>query len=282
MLTEAQRTRCPHVVTLLGTACVREHLMIFLEHMPGGDLLDRVLDHGPLVEREAMRALGQLLEALQHLHGHGIAHGDIKPENLLCTAGPDEPVSIKLADFGAATCMLDFASGRPPFAPPLGTAAYSAPEILRGVRGFDPRHSDMWSVGVTSYVLLSGCFPYASEAELFSQGWEPRFAASGWTSVSLDARALVLARLRFQPAERASACDAAGLPCFVPSPPASKRASARKRARGGADAGDPAMSKRRPASGITPPQVPPTSRFPWISLGSPVRETPPSFFVAAH
>ena len=81
-----------------------------LELVRGGELFERILDDGAFLERPAQSVIATTAEALAHLHGLGITHGDIKPENILLSTTSDEgqgagngaETVVKLADFGVA------------------------------------------------------------------------------------------------------------------------------------------------------------------------------------
>ena len=91
----------------------------------------------------------------------------MKPENVLC--GPSASDDVQLADFGSALQLDDQACHMlpPDTGLSMGTALYASPEVLR-VECVSPA-SDMWSVGVLTYVLLSGCFPFSSATETLSR-----------------------------------------------------------------------------------------------------------------
>ena len=69
----------PSIVRYLGEGSVGNKRVLLLEHVRGGDLMDRVLKHSALVEHEAARAISQLLAALDHIQSHGVCHGRAAP-----------------------------------------------------------------------------------------------------------------------------------------------------------------------------------------------------------
>ena len=106
-----------------------------------------------LTEKEMKKVFRQVVQAIAVCHDHGIAHMDIKPENVLL----DNDGNAKLCDFGYA-CSFD----APPHAYETGTILYNAPEI-RTDHSFDREAADVWSLGVLLYVLLTGNFPYPGD-----------------------------------------------------------------------------------------------------------------------
>lgn len=121
--------------------------------MSGGELFDKIADPNyRMTEPEAKRYIKQILEGLQHMHDNNIVHLDIKPENILFET-KNSP-NVKIVDFGLAT-KLD-----PDEVVKVSTATieFAAPEIVeRDSVGFA---TDMWAVGVLTYVILSGLSPF--------------------------------------------------------------------------------------------------------------------------
>ncbi|MCK6526139.1 serine/threonine-protein kinase [Myxococcota bacterium] len=116
--------------------------------------------------------LGQLLEALATVHGRGLVHRDLKPQNLLVSSEGH----LSILDFGAVRLDEPDEMGMVPDDAAVGTAAYVAPEVLRGTAP-DGR-ADLYSVGVVVYELLTGVqpFPPAAPGTLGPRWPEPRRA----------------------------------------------------------------------------------------------------------
>ncbi|XP_077296970.1 death-associated protein kinase related isoform X2 [Arctopsyche grandis] len=136
----------------------RSEIALVLELAAGGEL-QRVLDDEEcLAERQARHVMRQILEGLSHLHARNLAHLDLKPQNLLLTADFPEG-EVKLCDFGISRLIESDVEVREI----LGTPDYVAPEIL----AYNPISlaTDIWSVGVLAYVLLSGYSPFAGDTK---------------------------------------------------------------------------------------------------------------------
>ncbi|MEB3197684.1 MAG: AAA family ATPase [Candidatus Sericytochromatia bacterium] len=118
-----------------------------MEYVPGRGLHEQL----PLSEARVVAVLTELLAALSYIHQLGFVHLDVKSENV--RVRPDG--SVKLMDYG----LMDFA--RPPGGFVNGTLAYLAPEVIR--RGAIDQRTDLYSVGVLAYELLTGQLPFASE-----------------------------------------------------------------------------------------------------------------------
>ncbi|XP_037655853.1 serine/threonine-protein kinase MARK2-like [Choloepus didactylus] len=143
--------RHPNVIQLFEVIEHDESLYLCMEYAKGGDLFDYLEDQGPLGEREARAKFRQMLSAIYYCHRKGIAHRDLKPENLLLDASGN----IKVADFGLSS---PFSSGQM-LATLCGSIPYVAPEILLG-RNYDGPATDVWSLGVILYTMVSGDEPF--------------------------------------------------------------------------------------------------------------------------
>jgi PAS domain S-box-containing protein len=132
---------------------------------PGGELLDRVLDRGrgqPLELTRFLRIAIGLAAALGHVHGHGLIHKDIKPPNVLV----DDAGNVRLTGFGIASRLPQESQAPAPPEVIAGTLAYMAPEQTgRMNRSIDAR-SDLYSLGITLYQMLTGTLPFAAAGPL--------------------------------------------------------------------------------------------------------------------
>ncbi|XP_058794560.1 myosin light chain kinase, smooth muscle-like isoform X2 [Phymastichus coffea] len=133
-------------------------MVLVLELAPGGEL-QMVLDRDEIPdERQAAKFLRQILDGVAFLHSLNVAHLDIKPQNLVLT-GDFPDCDVKLCDFGISRYISQGADIREI----LGTPDYTAPEVLN----YEPISlaTDMWSVGVLLYVLLTGCSPFGGDTK---------------------------------------------------------------------------------------------------------------------
>lgn len=131
------------------------HSLYFLtDFIPGGDLGSLCCRQEILPEKMIRFFIGELLLALEELHGLGFMHRDIKPENVLI----DATGHIKLADFGSSTSL----TGDDHYVV-VGTPDYIAPEILNMSGGLCEK-SDLWSVGVVAFELAFGITPFYEDS----------------------------------------------------------------------------------------------------------------------
>uniref|UniRef100_A0A0N5AVZ6 protein kinase C n=1 Tax=Syphacia muris TaxID=451379 RepID=A0A0N5AVZ6_9BILA len=177
----------------------KEKIFVVMEKM-NGDMLEMILSQatGRLDERTTKFLIMQILNALRYLHTRGIAHCDLKPENVLLSDLSDAFPQTKLCDFGYARFIGDAQFRRTI----VGTPAYLAPEVLQK-RGYN-KSLDMWSVGVIIYVTLSGTFPFNDGEEIAEQIQNAAFMFPGepWKEISKSAIDLIQSLLKVQIQER--------------------------------------------------------------------------------
>ena len=135
-----------------------------LEHLVGHTLADLINARGPLPIDEAVTYALEACEAMVEAHAAGIVHRDLKPENLFLAKRPDGSQVIKVIDFGISKMTEPLELG-PRSSTLTGAAAivgsplYMSPEQLCAARNADAR-SDIWSLGVTLFELLTGQGPF--------------------------------------------------------------------------------------------------------------------------
>jgi serine/threonine-protein kinase len=125
-----------------------------------GRLLRNIMDEGRLPQDRAIRIAIAVLDALDYVHANGVVHRDLKPENIMVDADDN----IKLIDFGIASDMAARRLTYANFTATLGTPNYISPEQVKGKRG-DGR-SDIYSMGVILYEVLSGKLPFSGPSPL--------------------------------------------------------------------------------------------------------------------
>ena len=155
------RLRHPNIVTVheLG-ALASGRLYISMEYAQGGSVRDLLAEKGRLDGGRAAHILLQLADAIEHAHGRGVIHRDLKPTNLVLTSKDHVPDVLKVLDFGIAKIIApEYTDGlRSTGNVALGTPAYMAPELLDGAGG-DPR-IDIYSLGCIAFELVTGRTPF--------------------------------------------------------------------------------------------------------------------------
>jgi serine/threonine-protein kinase len=149
------RVRHPNVVTVFGAETIDGRHGIWMELMPGSTLAGEVATSGPLPLFEAARITRDLAGALEAVHAAGLLHRDIKAQNVL-RASDGRPV---LTDFGAGRDLDPAGDGSPER---TGTPVYVAPETVAD--GQTSVASDIYSLGVLLYFLLTGRYPVSGRS----------------------------------------------------------------------------------------------------------------------
>ena len=146
------RIRHPNVVSVFGAAMDGGRVGLWMERVRGETLAAR-LAQSSMAPEEAVVLGAELCAALAAVHRHGLVHGDVKAENVLCEPGG----RVVLADFGAAREANDTSS-----LSVSGTLHYLAPELLHGAAATSS--SDLYSLGVLLYRALGGAYPRRAES----------------------------------------------------------------------------------------------------------------------
>ncbi|XP_056877066.1 death-associated protein kinase 2a [Takifugu flavidus] len=154
-----RQIRHPNIVTLHDAFENRTDVVLILELVSGGELFDFLAQKESLSEEEATQFIKQILEGVNYLHARKIAHFDLKPENIMMLDKNVPLPRIKLIDFGLAH---EIEAGVE-FKNIFGTPEFVAPEIVN----YEPLglEADMWSIGVITYILLSGASPFLGETK---------------------------------------------------------------------------------------------------------------------
>eukprot|EP00927_Polykrikos_kofoidii_P055649 TRINITY_DN49863_c0_g1_i1.p1 TRINITY_DN49863_c0_g1~~TRINITY_DN49863_c0_g1_i1.p1 ORF type:complete len:518 (-),score=86.12 TRINITY_DN49863_c0_g1_i1:189-1742(-) len=155
---------------VLGITEILEDNSNFYVVMPrcnGGELFTFLVTEAEVPEAECKRIIREILVAVGHLHNGGLIHRDIKPENILFDLDkttPESPKTVKLIDFD--TCA-EWTPETPKCKRFVGTPGYIAPEVLLGEAS---PQSDLWSVGVILYILMTGFTPW-TQIETLEDGF---------------------------------------------------------------------------------------------------------------
>ncbi|KAL6255445.1 hypothetical protein P5V15_013781 [Pogonomyrmex californicus] len=155
--------RHPKLLLLVAAYEYPRETVLITEYISGGELFERVVaDDFILTERDSILFMRQICQGVEYMHQNKIVHLDLKPENIMCCTRTSH--QIKLIDFGLAQTLKSDTPIRVLF----GTPEFIPPEIIN----YEPigTESDMWSVGVICYVLLTGLSPFMgdNDAETFA------------------------------------------------------------------------------------------------------------------
>ncbi len=139
----------PNIVTILTAEKQENVFFIVMEFVPGETLESIIARDGALDVPAALDYTCQICNAVDHAHQHGVLHRDLRPSNVLVTGSG----MVKVADFGTSRFLEIAAHGTTV----IGSPPYMAPEQFRGKAVFA---SDIYSLGVTMFQMLTGLLPY--------------------------------------------------------------------------------------------------------------------------
>ncbi|XWS33861.1 hypothetical protein CRYUN_Cryun22dG0119400 [Craigia yunnanensis] len=186
------------------------YVYIVMELCEGGELLDRILakKDSRYSEKDAAVVVRQMLKVAAECHLRGLVHRDMKPENFLFKSNREDS-PLKATDFG----LSDFIRPGKRFQDIVGSAYYVAPEVLKRRSGPE---SDVWSIGVITYILLCGKRPFWDKTEdgIFKEVLKnkPDFHRKPWPTISNSAKDFVKKLLLKDPQARLTAAQALSHP----------------------------------------------------------------------
>lgn len=143
----------PHIVSILEASVTDDTGYIAMEYVPGGNLMRYTNPASLLPISNVLQIIFKCCGALDYAYRQGIIHRDIKPENLMLTSGTE----VKIADFGASIFYLAQVTQKVI----VGTPSYMSMEQISGHRL--THASDMYSLGVVAYQLLTGTLPFRAK-----------------------------------------------------------------------------------------------------------------------
>jgi serine/threonine-protein kinase len=143
----------PNIVTVITAEKQDNVFFIVMEYVPGDTLETLIIEHGPMELMRALDYTAQICNSVEHAHKHNELHRDLRPANVFVT----DRGLLKVGDFGTARVIEIAAHGTTI----IGSPPYMAPEQFEGRAVFA---SDLYSIGVTAYQMLTGSLPYDSPA----------------------------------------------------------------------------------------------------------------------
>ncbi|XP_070783037.1 myosin light chain kinase, smooth muscle-like [Enoplosus armatus] len=210
----------PKLVQCLAAYDTRSEMVMVMDYIAGGELFERIVDDNfEHTEPTSARYMQQILEGMKYVHKQNIVHLDLKPENIVCvdTTG----TQIKIIDFGLASKLEE---GKPLMVM-HGTPEFVAPEVI----SYEPvgLETDMWSIGVICFILLSGESPFQgnSDAETLAlvTGARYEFDQESFEDISDQAKDFISSLLKKDQRCRLSCAEALAHPWMVSFTPLTRR-----------------------------------------------------------
>lgn len=195
----------PSICKLLGFYDCGSHVHLVMERLEGGSLLNEIERRGGLGADVALKIAYQIADALRHAHARGIAHRDVKPENICFADAVEANPTVKLIDWGLAKRFQHAPGGC--MTEEVGSAYYAAPEVLEVAFGTRPSGytcaCDLWSLGVVTYEMICGQNPFWGDLDKMI-GELVDFEEQQWEIVSAQVKDFVRQLLRAEAADRTS------------------------------------------------------------------------------
>lgn len=204
----------PNAVKLVNVFEDEKSYYIVMEHCSGGELFDHIAkgDQG-LTERQAAQILRALMNFIAHMHSRGVAHMDVKPENIMFDSEGAGGV-LKVVDFGSSVFIQPGEETRDAF----GTVRYCSPEMAKSSCG---QKTDVWSAGVILYQMLSGEAPFLKKGDdektlKMIQGCpKVKFSGKRWSTVTKEAKDCICAMLDSHVTTRPTATQVLDMPWMM-------------------------------------------------------------------
>jgi len=144
----------PNILTFEDCYMDRENFYICTTLCKGGELFDKIREIRTFTEVEAARVMKVIISAIAYCHAKDIVHRDLKPENIVFR--DEAQKELVIIDFGEAIQIDDYKK----YEDFVGTAFWLAPECVRNRRGWELKKSDMWTIGIITFQLLTGRLPF--------------------------------------------------------------------------------------------------------------------------
>ncbi|KAJ7968046.1 Protein kinase [Quillaja saponaria] len=206
--------RHPNIIRFKEVVLTPTHLAIVMEYAAGGELFERICSAGRFSEDEARYFFQQLISGVSYCHSMQICHRDLKLENTLLDGSPAP--RLKICDFGYSKSSL--LHSRPKST--VGTPAYIAPEVFSR-REYDGKLADVWSSGVTLYVMLVGAYPFEDQEDpknfrkTINRIMAVQYKIPDYVHISQDCRQLISRIFVANPAKRITIKEIKNHPWFL-------------------------------------------------------------------
>ncbi|XP_020216633.1 serine/threonine-protein kinase SRK2I isoform X1 [Cajanus cajan] len=193
--------RHPNIIRFKEVILTPTHLAIVMEYASGGELFARICNAGRFNEDEARFFFQQLISGVNYCHAMEVCHRDLKLENTLLDGTP--AVHLKICDFGYSKSSVLHSQPNST----VGTPAYIAPEVLLK-QEYDGKIADVWSCGVTLYVMLVGSYPFEDPNDprdfrkTIQRVFSVQYSIPDFVQISPECRHLISRIFVFDPAER--------------------------------------------------------------------------------
>jgi serine/threonine protein kinase len=206
----ANAIRHPNIIDIIDVGRLSAGIpYLMMEFLDGENLTRRIARYGRMAVGDAADVGGQTASALAAAHGAGIIHRDLKPDNLYLVTDDTQPLAhVKVLDFGIAKLRgeLSGSGAKTQTGSVMGTPPYMSPEQCRGNSDRVDHRSDIYSLGIILYEMLSGAPPFVAEGwgevALMHIGQPPPPLRSRNAEVQVELEAVIFKALAKEPSKR--------------------------------------------------------------------------------
>ncbi|EAU38953.1 hypothetical protein ATEG_00307 [Aspergillus terreus NIH2624] len=188
----------PYICGMRDVVRTNYHWYMLFELVNGGQMLDYIISHGKLKEKQARKFARQIASALDYCHRNSIVHRDLKIENILISKTGD----IKIIDFGLSNLF----SPRSLLKTFCGSLYFAAPELLQA-RQYTGPEVDVWSFGIVLYVLVCGKVPFDDQSMPKLHAKIKQGAFEFPQGLTAECRSIISRMLVTDPKQRASLAE---------------------------------------------------------------------------
>ncbi len=190
----------PYIMKFVAVEGGKSRPYIVMEYLKGCTLAHLLNAMRPLPEKDALKIVSLICEALQHMHWRGVVHRDLKPSNIMICCDR----TIRLMDFGIASSVASRRITLSGLTPTMGTPDYMAPEQVAN-KPTDER-TDVYSLGVLLYEMLTGAVPFQHENPWVAMNHrvtgDPVAPRKLNPNISPEAEEIILHAMQRDPADR--------------------------------------------------------------------------------
>ncbi|WOG87066.1 hypothetical protein DCAR_0206286 [Daucus carota subsp. sativus] len=208
----------PNIVRFKEVMLTPSQLAIVMEYAAGGELFAKICSAGRFSEDEARYFFQQLISGVSYCHSMEVCHRDLKLENTLLDGSPTP--RLKICDFGYSKSAVLHSQPKST----VGTPAYIAPEVLSR-KEYDGKIADVWSCGVTLYVMLVGAYPFEDPEDprnfrkTIGRIMSAQYSIPDYVRVSAECRHLLSQIFVANPSKRISIPEIKKHPWFIKNMP---------------------------------------------------------------
>ena len=203
----------PNIIKFYEYFIDDDFVHIIMEFCTGGDMIDRIKKEKNLREFTVCNLIYKVLSAIKYCHSKGIAHRDLKPDNIMFESKQEtDEIEIKIIDFNLSKQQTN----KNNMQSIIGTPYYMAPEVIMGDYN---EKCDVWAIGIITYFAISGTLPFDDSKSIFNVynkiiNEKLEFKSEIWERVSFDCKDFIRKCLEKDPENRIDSIKGAVHPWF--------------------------------------------------------------------